>query len=158
EAFFIRGSYYSLTDQHEKAIPYYETMLRRYPDHRWIAGNLFISYVQSGQYTQAGLFTRQMIQMRPNDPAAYLQAVPACFCSPNPNTRQAQIYLDQGMELVHQRGDPEQEKRWRAWQTYYAALAAWAEGDVSRCLTKLDEVTKSLPQDDGWALYAAIGY
>ena len=157
EVFFIRGSYYSLTDQHEKAIPYYEAMMRRYPDHRWVVGNLLMSNVQNRQYTQAGILTRQMIQMRPNDPAAYLRAVPACLCPPNPDVRQAQSYVDRAMELVRQQGDPEQEQRLRLWRAYYSALAAWAEGDVTRCLARLDEVTKELP-DDGWGVYTAAGY
>ena len=44
ERYFIRGSYYHLLGQREKAIAAYEALLALHPDHQWATGNLLVLY------------------------------------------------------------------------------------------------------------------
>lgn len=158
ESLFINGSYYSLSGQNLKAIPFYELLVRNYPDHPWAANNLLLSYMETSQHARASVFLRQLINVRPNDPAAYLQAVPRCFCPPDPNLQDVRRLADRGVELARQQGRPDAVKSYQLQRAYHLAGVAWAQGDVRRCKGELDEMRRQLPEGDPWTAYAAIGY
>lgn len=159
ESFFIRGSYFTLSGQHRKAIPYYEAIVTRYPeDAPWASANLVWSYREARQYTQATILSRALVRMRPNDPAAYSHAAASCFCPPVEDPGDARSFLDRAIELVRQRGDRAAMEKLRMERAYYSALGAWLEEDVERCRTEIDRMAEMLPDDDLWIANAAIAY
>jgi len=157
ESLFINGSYYSLSRQHLKAIPFYEMLTRDYPDHPWAPNNLFLTYLETRQHARATIFLRQLIKTRPNDPAAYFHAAPRCFCPPDPDLQDVQRYVDRGFELARQQGNPGAVRNYQIQRAYHLAAAAWAGGDVRRCKNELDEMSKHLAEGDP-TIYAALGY
>jgi len=67
EQFWIRGSYYDLTNQPALAIGQYEALVRRYPDDFWGARNLMTTYQNVGRMEDAADLAGKIADARPND-------------------------------------------------------------------------------------------
>ncbi|MGH9531724.1 MAG: tetratricopeptide repeat protein, partial [Terriglobales bacterium] len=67
ERYFILGSYHQQLGQRDKAIPYYEALLRLYPDHFWAANNMAGALRSLGRADEALPYLVARAEMRPND-------------------------------------------------------------------------------------------
>jgi tetratricopeptide (TPR) repeat protein len=67
ERYFIRGSYYQLLDQPEKAIAAFRALFSLYPDHFWGAQNLIALYMKQGQLKDAAEMELRRADLRPKD-------------------------------------------------------------------------------------------
>jgi len=158
ESMFIGGSYYSLGNDHLRAIPFYEALVRDYPEDLWALRNLLVAYAETRQYAQASQFSRHLTVARPNDPAAYLNAAPRYLCQPDPDLGKVQLYLDRGLELARNGGNANTLRNYQIQRSYYLAVSSWAAGDVRKCKSHLDDMAQQLPLDDTWSGYAGLGY
>jgi len=70
ERYFILGSYELMLGHLDRALPAFETLLRRYPDHFFVYGNLAIIYRTLGRFEEAANMAARLADSRPNDPVA----------------------------------------------------------------------------------------
>jgi len=75
ERYFILGSNELMTDQPERALPAFEALVRRYPDHFFAYGNLENVYSRLGRTAEAAEIAARFADTRPNDPGANSRAV-----------------------------------------------------------------------------------
>jgi tetratricopeptide (TPR) repeat protein len=74
ERYFILGSYENMQGHWEKAIPPLLALVRRYPDHFWVYGNLESAYANLGQFEQAADIAARFADARPNDASVNAEA------------------------------------------------------------------------------------
>jgi predicted Zn-dependent protease len=156
ESLFVRASYYALQGDIPRAIPYYEVLVRRYPDHLWALNDLLHCYLATGQNSKAFALSRQLIQLRPNDPMRYLSALPLCLCAGD--LREAETYLAQGADAAENASTSPRSKIASLQFVYYSAVLAWLHDDAGGAKLRLDALVNSMPQNDFWLAYAATGY
>jgi tetratricopeptide (TPR) repeat protein len=88
ERYFIRGSYYEMVGQREKAIAAYEALLELYPDHSWAANNVCHLYdwqFNKRDNAKAVEIEARTADSRPNDLYwNYQAAMTALFFTPDP--------------------------------------------------------------------------
>lgn len=65
ERLFIRGSYYQMTGQYEKAKASYEALVSLYPDHYWAGNNLVNTLGQLGQPAAAADYAARVADLNP---------------------------------------------------------------------------------------------
>lgn len=163
EALFIRASYHSLRQEHAEAIPIYEVLLRRYPDHPWVINNLLNAYSHTHQRAMIRSLQHQLLTLRPNDPVTYSVNIPACFCPPDDDTRKALRYAERYVDLTRQSGLAETAGLAMGHRSVYKAMAAWAQGDVKQTSANLEEAERllagisNLGRAQGLRLHVAAG-
>ncbi len=74
ERYFILGSYESMMGHLDRALPAFEALLRRYPDHFFVYGNLESIYRTLGRFEEAANMAARLADSRPNDPVANASA------------------------------------------------------------------------------------
>jgi tetratricopeptide (TPR) repeat protein len=74
ERYFILGSYQLMLDHPDKALPAFEALVRRYPDHFFAYGNLINIYGRLRRTEEAAQIAGRFADARPNDPAANARA------------------------------------------------------------------------------------
>jgi tetratricopeptide (TPR) repeat protein len=67
EAYFIRASQLSLSDEDEAAIPIYRALVERYPDHFWAQQNLGYHLGVMGRHHEALEAFTELVSQRPNN-------------------------------------------------------------------------------------------
>jgi len=65
ERLFIRGSYYQMTGQYEKAIASYEAVVSLYPDHSWAGNNLVNTLGRIGRTAAAANHAARVADLNP---------------------------------------------------------------------------------------------
>lgn len=75
ERYFILGSYELMTDHTDRALPAFEALVRRYPDHFFAYANLINIYGRLGRTQEAAEIAGRFADARPNDAAANAKAV-----------------------------------------------------------------------------------
>lgn len=142
EALFIRGSYHSFKGDDAGSIPVYEALLRRYPQHHWVVGNISRAYDRTRQREKLRALIRQLPALRPNDPNSYLRGIDDCFCSPGEDPNRAVTLAAKAAELA--RGSGAQSVRVNALveQHFSNALLHWLDGDARLTQGELDGAVK----------------
>lgn len=147
ERYFILASYYGHppVNQVGKAAELYETLLRRYPDHRWALNNLADIYLQLGKGEQYDELRLRLAALRPNDLKAQLLAgwvlvfkqITTAEGAPltsrwTPDFRDTQQYLDRAIALRNAGGNQEPGYDLSGSPRLFAAEIRWMDGNISQ--------------------------
>lgn len=157
EALFIRGSYHHLRQEPTKAIPFYEALWHRYPDHPWVTNNLTVLYRQTNQRAKWQGVVRQLPLVRPNNPSSYSENVLFCFCALEYDPNCIGKYNNKFVELVREAGTESETSLALARAAINRALDAWVRMDVRRAKEELDQAEKLVAGvlDQPGAIYTA---
>lgn len=156
ESLFLQASYFSMTGDEEKAIPVYEAMVRRYPGAPFVVNNLLQTYLRTQRFAQAIVLRRDLPNLRPNDPEAYLQAADSCFCG-EPCLAKVKSLAQRGCNLGIQQA-PEVASLFSAKRLFFFAGADWVSGDIRGAQRDLDEMRIAASGSDLLSAMAAIGF
>ena len=140
ERYFIRGSYFDLTQQLEKARHAYEALIRLDPDHGWGNNNLLKIYYEANQVRDAVRMTVKAADARPNDLRANRRAV-LDLAGQLGELDQAQVYSKRAIGLL-----PSQISDWVELQVaLFPAREHWMGGDAGKALEIVEQVSTKLP-------------
>jgi DNA-binding winged helix-turn-helix (wHTH) protein len=138
EALFIRASYYSLKSEHAQAIPVYEALLKRFPNHPWGAYNLVREYAQTGQFAKADEIALILPKLRPNDARAHSNAIYVHLCAPHEEMDRVSAYAEKAAVLAEAAGPESQARTAGAERVYMQALVHWHDGEIPGAKAALD--------------------
>ena len=145
ERYFILGSYYSLLDEYEKALPPYEALLRLYPDHYFGNNNLVHAYARLDRQSEAIPYLVRAAELRPNDFRFNARAADGLVRYLN-DFRRAKPYLERARALL----TPELIRKipfFAAWVEIFPVREHLSKGEVEQALGKLDGVAERLNLD-----------
>lgn len=156
ERYFIRGSYYHLLGQDEKAIPAYEALLTLYPDHFWGARNLGNVYRNLGLTNEIVRFGVRIAELRPKDfEANFTVAWDLARMAQDP--ARARPYARRARQLV----SPEIVKASPAgvaWVELFPAFEHWLGGDTGKALAEAERFAQELEStpsgEQEWAVWS----
>jgi serine/threonine-protein kinase len=139
ERYFIRGSYYHLTDDYERAFASYEALVRIHPDHFWGLNNLQIVAVRLARPPAqiAGLF-EQLAASRPND--LYLQARAAQTLARLRGIAAAQPYVDRARALLPTPSGDGPQQTQISWIKLFPVHKLWVAGRIQEAAATLDAI------------------
>jgi tetratricopeptide (TPR) repeat protein len=147
ERFFIQGSYYSIRRQDNKAIPIYEALLQRYPDHYWGVNNLLVAYERRpGRYEESFPVLIRSADLRPNDFRTQVGA--AVGASRIRRWDVAVRYLKRANELV----SPEVTKQSPlgvAYVQFSLPIEHYLRGDLETALAEVDRLARTVDSRTG---------
>ena len=145
ERYFIRGSYYQMLDQREKAIAAYQALFSLYPDHFWGTPNLIGLYQKQGQLKDAAEMERRWADLRPKDfEANYDAAVEMLAFDP----ARSRIYLRRARELVSP-ADMQELPLNVAFLELLPAVEDWLDGNLIRSLQVADGLAAKIDSLSG---------
>jgi tetratricopeptide (TPR) repeat protein len=130
ERLFIRGSYYDLLGQREKAIAAFEALLSLYPDDFWGTNNLAGFYYSEGRFRDAAELEIRRADLRPWDFRANETA--ASDLAPLDRVR-SRLYVQRARELVSPAVMQEHPDA-AAWLEIAPAAEDWLDGNLTRTL------------------------
>jgi tetratricopeptide (TPR) repeat protein len=143
ERYFIRGSYYDLLGQREKAIAAYEALLSLYPDHFWGTTNLWGIYHSQGRFRDAVELEVRRADLRPRDFRANYDA--ASDLAPLDRAR-SRLYVERARALlspsVMQSSDV-------AWLELFPAAEDWLDGNLTGALQVADGLSSKIDSLSG---------
>lgn len=138
ERAWIEGSYYSLIGDDQRAIAYYEAVLKLRPHHYWAAGNVATAYGRLGKFAEAVPVAAALAEIRPDDHRTLNIAFSA--------VRRASRFeeasdIARRMREVHER----EHRYWLADAWLFDAYRSWSAGDHRRARAAADALTARLP-------------
>jgi hypothetical protein len=140
ERHWVRGSVFTMLDDHESAALEYEALLRSYPDHYWGVWNLIASYQRLGRHNDAVALAEGYLSLRPTDPLALWRVIVAHQRAGLPGAvpalaerRRALVPLDERPQLLLD-----------AWVRLIAAREAFDRRDLSATVAELDRIHAAL--------------
>jgi DNA-binding winged helix-turn-helix (wHTH) protein/tetratricopeptide (TPR) repeat protein len=160
ERYFIQGSYYSISNQVQMAVPIYEALLQRYPDHYWGINNLVRAYYRLRRFHDVLPHLIKRADLRPND-----FEVQADLVSTASTCRQVDValrYARHANELI----SPETTSRYiykAAGIQYFISYEPYLRGDLGATLTELERLTQTIDvrsgeERDAYATFAGMSY
>jgi tetratricopeptide (TPR) repeat protein len=164
ERYFIRGSYYHLLGEGEKAIAAYEALVGLHPDHSWAVGNLTSLYkwqVLLPDLRKAVQLEARHADSRPRDFRANWDAAFNFLVRVREPVR-ARPYVRRATELI----TPEVTDRAPnavTWLSLLPFTENWLKGDLEAAAIEIDEVAAKIDSlggraRDRFALATALGY
>jgi len=160
ERYFIQGSYYSMRRQEDKAVPVYEALLKRYPDHYWGRNNLAIAYLILHRFQDALVHYMYRADLRPNDFDLQLRAADTAWkCRREDESLR---YAKRANDLI----SPELMKSnpfGVAWVQFRLAGEPFWRGDLETAQTEVDRLAQTVDarsgrERDAFANASAICY
>jgi tetratricopeptide (TPR) repeat protein len=142
ERYFIRGSYYHLLGERQKAITAYEALIALYPDHTWALGNLFNLYVYPEDLQRQIQIDLRLADLRPGDfDANYDAGFDLVVWKRDPV--RAAPYLRRAQELA----TPEvvEDHQWQvSWLELLPFAEDWFGGDLPAAVLRLDAIAAKI--------------
>ena len=139
ERYFIEGSYYlDFTQNPEKALRAFQTLVGLYPDHLWGVKCLGGAYRRMGMRKQAVVYAARVAQMRPNDFRENYEAARA-YLVDSDNPGGARPYLQRAQALL----TPETAQLYPQEALGLVLCPAdqrWSENQVREAADELDRV------------------
>jgi tetratricopeptide (TPR) repeat protein len=142
ERYFIRGSYYLLLEQKEKAVAAYEALVSIYPDHFLAISNLLVLYRDLGRNNDVARLAVRIADLRPKDFDARIWAT-RWLSQLEPDSARASLYASQALELV----SPDVLRTYPSavvWLQLFPAYEQWLEGDAAGALSVATRVAEKL--------------
>jgi tetratricopeptide (TPR) repeat protein len=170
ERYFILASYYGHPpiDQPDKAAEIYETLLRRYPDHRWALNNLANLCIRLGKAEEYDDLRLRLAALRPNDLQAQLGAGWVLVAKEmakgraavrdsrwTPDFRNVQPYLDRAVALRKAQTKEEPGITLVQSPLLFTAELRWMEGRVAESrasIIEMEQLGKEIEQDRPYEL------
>jgi tetratricopeptide (TPR) repeat protein len=164
ERYFIRGSYYEMLGQREKAIAAYEALLAMYPDHPWAPNN--VCHLYDWQHNPQDLEKAVQVETRRADsrPRDFFANYNAGFnfMTVKPDPARAAPYLRRASELI----TPEVRDRFPSlvnWLDLLPFTEDWLKGDLGAAVREIDRVAAKMDSLSGvpreyLAAQVALGY
>lgn len=151
ERFFIRGSYYQLTGEYEKARVAYEDLLTLYPDDYDAVDNLCALFSQLGQWENAGDMLARRADLKPQNFFENYSAAKGLLVLGR--EREWEKYRARAERLTPDKDFPpdiiRQHPEWVAKLKMLPAFALWLRGEASQALqTAAARATREVPQDE----------
>ncbi|HEY6929233.1 MAG TPA: hypothetical protein VJA66_06120, partial [Thermoanaerobaculia bacterium] len=143
ERLFIRGSYYELLGQQEKAIGAYEALLSLYPDDFWGTNNLGGVYYSEGRFRDAAELEIRRADLRPWDFRANYTA--ALDLAPLDRVR-SRLYVQRARALVPPDAIEDFDV---AWLELFPAAEAWLDGNLTGALQIADGLAAKIDSLSG---------
>ena len=140
ERYFIRGSYYQLLGQDEKAITSYQTLLTLYPDHYWGIGNLAYCYEKQGRVKNGLEMRARRADLRPKD---FRSNAEAAFSLALFDPVRSSIYVRRARELVTP-AILEEDPGGVSWLELVPAEENWLAGNIPEALRIADGVAAKI--------------
>ena len=134
ERYFIRGSYYSILGQIEKAMAAFEALLSLYPDDFWGSMSLADLYYGEGRFRDAAELGVRRADLRPWDFRANETA--ASDLAPLDRVR-SRLYVERARGLVSPAITQENPGD-VAWLELFPAAEAWLDGNLAEALLATD--------------------
>ena len=140
ERYFIRGSYYDLLRDDEKAITAYQALLFLYPDHEWGLWNLANVYAREGRLKDASEMVARLSDLRPKGFES--NAVLAAYLAPLDPAR-SRMYARRARRLATS-PSVEEAPALAARLELMPAKEYWLEDDVEGSLRAADGVAAKI--------------
>jgi tetratricopeptide (TPR) repeat protein len=147
ERLFIRGSYYDLLGQREKAIAAFEALLSLYPDDFWGTNNLAGLYSSEGRFRDAVELEVRRADLRPWDFQA--NEIAASDLVPLDRVR-SRLYVERARALVSPAVMQEHPGE-AEWLELAPAVEAWLAGNLTRALQVVDGMAAKVDSLSGGA-------
>lgn len=151
ERLFIRGSYYQMTGQYNKAKASYEALVSLYPDHYWASGNLVAALWRLGQPAAAADYAARIADLNPRGFHANFVAA-SCLLSEGRETA-SETYRLRAQSLLSPetiRLNPDEVAALQLLPAY----GLWLRGEVNKALETLSRYAarKESLQSDVWEI------
>ena len=164
ERYFIRGSFYDLLGEREKAIAAYEALLALYPDHEWAPNNvchLYDWYNNPIDLEKSVEVEARSADSRPNDFMANWNAA-FDFVAIKPHRARAEPYLRRASERI----TPEVRENLPGlvnWIELLPFTEKWINGELEAAAGEIDRVAAKIDPlvglaHDTLAAQTALGY
>jgi tetratricopeptide (TPR) repeat protein len=140
ERYIILAGNHTLRGEDEKARPFWEALVERYPDDYWGNFNLQSLYRRTGRRVREWELRLRWPRLRPNDFLAHFQA--ALFLAREKSIAQAKPYVLRATELITAETPDRYPWEW-AWIQLFPVHELWLEGHYERALSELDRVVGS---------------
>ena len=114
------------------AIPYYEALEKKNPEHHWVGINLWLSYARSNRRREGSELARRALKARPNDPRSHLLVAGDSLCPPYEDPDLVVSHAEKGHALRLEQGDSSRREAHSASLIAFRMDAAWARGDVRK--------------------------
>ena len=137
ERYFIRGSYYHLLGEREKAIAAYEALLAMYPDHPWATGNVLVLYDRWKDFDRILEAEIREADARPGFFNLNFHAAYNIIRWKRQPTSRAEPYLRRARALITPTV-AEQFPSEAAWLESLPFTERWALGDLDNAVRELD--------------------
>ena len=149
ERYSIRGGYFLITGQREKAAANYKARLQLDPDHVWTNRTLSHIYNNNDSSGEEALpYLLRLAQLRPNSFGDNFRAGQSLAIQMN-RWREAEPYLQRAADLAET--DPSAGRPQHvAWVRLYPAHRRWLEGDLEGVLDEVDSWRETLRSSSGW--------
>jgi len=140
ERYFIEGSYYSIREQHEKAVSIYEALVQQYPDHFWGRNNLSWEYFYLGRWEESVTQLERAAELRPND---FAMNQLAASCVMYKDMAEARNLAQHAATLITP--DIVAAHPWQvAWIRVFPVHDLWVRGEIEQALKELDRLAETL--------------
>jgi tetratricopeptide (TPR) repeat protein len=143
ERYFIRGSYYHLLGQREKAIAAYEALLALYPDHPWATGNLLVLYDRWKDFDRILEAEIREADARPGYFNLNFHAAYNIIRWKQQPTSRGEPYLSRARALVTPEVMENFSWEW-AWLESLPFTERWAEGNLQEAAREVDRLAGKL--------------
>ncbi|HVS03497.1 MAG TPA: hypothetical protein VMT16_12060, partial [Thermoanaerobaculia bacterium] len=152
ERYFIRGSYFSFVDDHDRMLASYRALHRLHPDHYWAANNL-ANRLWSLEGAEAALpYVLARARLRPNGFGPTLTAAQALILVRD-RPQEAQPYVERLVDLAAVVEIRDYSTDEAAWARLWGAHRHWLRGDLEAARTELDRwagALEALPGRHGY--------
>jgi len=157
ERLFIRGSYYALLEQREKAIAAFEALLSIYPDDFWVTNNLVNLYGSQGRDRDGLELVVRRADLRPWDFRA--NAIAALDLAPLDRVR-SRLYFERARALISPAVMQDSDV---ASLELFPATEAWMDGNLTGAVRIADGLAAKIDSlsgnaRTGFALQTALFY
>ena len=139
---FIEGSYYTVTEQYETAVPKYEALLDVQPGHYYAVNNLVFARGALGLLTDTAALTAQRADQRPNDHGSQLQAAHQLTVAWQ--IERAKVYLSRARTLITPESTVSMPQL--AQMDFFPAYAHWFRGELDEAIREIEAVSGTIPE------------
>jgi tetratricopeptide (TPR) repeat protein len=143
EQLIIKGSYHSLANELETALPLWEALVQRYPKDFWGNRNLLGCYLRLDRRVDAARQQVRLAELLPNDYFFTARAAQELVHTLG-ETRKAGPWVQRALSLASPEIIRESSPWVLSWLKMYAAFECWREGDVTGALEHCETVAREL--------------
>lgn len=142
ERYYIFGSYHSLNEEWELALPFWEGLCLRYPNVYWGYNQLSYAYHNTGRFEEKVALRQTVASLRPHDFMSNWAAANDLIRISNDFAR-AEPYFEKARELADREVRERYPMHWALAELYRGAVL-WAEEELPQILEDLEKAGNKL--------------